>query len=313
MKHVEGSGASTSQRADEGKPQQIVQKGYADAVSLNNQSKLSKCSAMVPVYVSHCDDPSKEILVYALLDTQSDTTFILEKTCNELGLKGTEVKLSLSKMYATDKLISSYKMKGLTVRRVCEGPRISLPDTNPRNIMPANHEHIPTPDLARMWSYLEPIANYLEPLRSCKIGLLIGFNCPRALVPREVIASLEDGPYGQRTDLVWSIVGVVDHGQCDNDEIGFSHCVLCREVPSLLKDEGPRATPVIFSLPASVKEVVSNEVLSILELDFNDQHKAAQHYLSRKEHFFQYYPRTSLSRMEIMKCHYRLRAKTHAC
>ena len=269
-KQVEGSGASTSQRADEGKPPQIIQKGFAGAVSLNNQSKLSKCSAIVPVYVSHCDDPSKEILVYALLDTQSDTTFILEKTCTELGVKGTEVKLSLSTMYATDKLISSYKVKGLTVRGVREGPRISLPDTYSRNIMPANHEHIPTPDMARMWSHLEPIANYLEPLRSCEIGLLIGYNCPRALVPREVIASIEDGPYGQRTDLGWSIVGVVDHGQCENDEIGFSHRLLCREVPSLLKDEGPRATPVMFSLRTSVKEVVSNEVLSILERDFND-------------------------------------------
>ena len=165
-KHVEGSGASTSRRADEGKPQQIVQNGYAGAVSLNNQSTLSKCSAIVPVYVSHCDDPSKEILVYALLDTQSDTTFILEKTCDELGVKGREVKLSLSTMYATDKLISSYKVKGLTVRGVREGPRISLPDTYSRNIIPANHEHIPTPDMARMWSHLEPIANYLEPLQN---------------------------------------------------------------------------------------------------------------------------------------------------
>ena len=66
-----------------------------------------------------------------------------------------------------------------------------------------------------MWSHLEPIANYLEPLRSCEIGLLNGHNCPRALVTREVIASLEDGPCGQRTDLGWSIVRVVDHGQCN--------------------------------------------------------------------------------------------------
>ena len=136
--------------------------------------------------------------------------------------------------------------------------------------MPANHEHIPTPDMARMWSHLEPIANYLEPFSSCEIGLLIGYNCPRALAPSEVIASLEDDPYEQRTDLGWSIVGVFDHGQCENDEIGFSHRVLCREVPSPLKDEGPRATPVMFSVRTSVKEVVSNEVLSILEHDFND-------------------------------------------
>ncbi len=35
---------------------------------------------VVPVWLSHKDVPSKETLVYAILDNQSDTSFILEKT-----------------------------------------------------------------------------------------------------------------------------------------------------------------------------------------------------------------------------------------
>ena len=75
---------------------------------------------------------------------QSDTTFILEETCDALGVKGAVIKLSLPTMYATDRGVTSSKVKGLTVSGLNNGPKISLPDTYTRNIMPANHEHIPT-------------------------------------------------------------------------------------------------------------------------------------------------------------------------
>ena len=48
-------------------------------------------SLILPVYVSHEDSPDKERLVYALLDSQSDTTFILEDTSRFLGLSGVGV------------------------------------------------------------------------------------------------------------------------------------------------------------------------------------------------------------------------------
>ena len=60
------------------------------------------------------------------------------------------------------------------MRGVNDGLRISLLGSYTRHIMPANHERIPTPDMARMWPHLEPIASHLEPLRSCEIGTFIG-------------------------------------------------------------------------------------------------------------------------------------------
>lgn len=187
MKQVEVDKGDTSGNAIT--EQQPTQKIHSAVVSLNNSGKGSKCSMIVPVYVSHSDDPNNELLIYALLDTQSDTTFILEKSCGALDVKGTEVKPSLSTMHAADKVFTSFKVKGLTVRSVSGGPRIPLPDTYTRNIMPASREHIPTPEMARMLPHLEPIASQLESLRSCDIGLLIGYNCPRALVPSGVIAA----------------------------------------------------------------------------------------------------------------------------
>lgn len=71
----------------------------------NHDGVTNKTSMIVPVYVSHRDKPDQERLVYALLDTQSDTAFILEDTYRELGLPGTTVKLLLSTMYAENEVV----------------------------------------------------------------------------------------------------------------------------------------------------------------------------------------------------------------
>lgn len=53
-------------------------------VFLGNTGQSSKCSMILPVHLSHRDNPEKKILIYALIDTQSDTTFILQDSCSEL-------------------------------------------------------------------------------------------------------------------------------------------------------------------------------------------------------------------------------------
>ena len=50
----------------------------------------------------------------------------------------------------------------------------------------------------------------LPPKQQCDIGLLIGYDCPRALTPRQVVPSESDGPFAVLTDLGWSIVGLMD-------------------------------------------------------------------------------------------------------
>lgn len=116
-----------------------------------------KTSIIVPVYVSHSDRPDQEWLLYAFLDTQSDTTFILEDTYRELGLSGTKIKLLLPTMYAYNQVVESQKVRGLVARWFNNELKISLPDTFTRNIMPTDRSHIPTPELTIAWPYLKPI------------------------------------------------------------------------------------------------------------------------------------------------------------
>lgn len=234
----------------------------------NRSTSTSLCSMVVPVYLSHRDTPSNERLVYALLDTQSDTTFALESTCQALGLSGADVKLSLSTMFAENKVVDSQRIQGLMVRGINSDEKVSLPDTYTRSIIPANRSHIPTPEMANSWPHLQELADHLMPCTDNEVGLLIGYNCPAALVPLEVLASVDDGPYGQRTRLGWGIVGVVSTCSDENDLIGASHHMLTQEVPADVSLQGSHF--VSFAFKTCVREIKSSDVLRSMERDFCD-------------------------------------------
>ncbi|XP_055499365.1 uncharacterized protein LOC129701946 [Leucoraja erinacea] len=67
------------------------------------------------VWVSATSEPNREVLVYALLDTQSDTTFLLEDTAKALHVKNEPVQLKLSAMASRNTVVSCRKLTGLQV------------------------------------------------------------------------------------------------------------------------------------------------------------------------------------------------------
>lgn len=73
-------------------------------------------ASIVPVLVSSDREPQKEVLTYALLDTQSDSTFILKDILDDLNVDSQPVQLKLSTMTATDTILTSQSIHGLQVR-----------------------------------------------------------------------------------------------------------------------------------------------------------------------------------------------------
>ena len=59
-------------------------------------------SMIVPVWVSAAGQPNQEVLAYALLDTQNDTSFVLEDTAVALSAQKTPAQLKLSTMTSTE-------------------------------------------------------------------------------------------------------------------------------------------------------------------------------------------------------------------
>ena len=90
--------------------------------------------------------------------------------------------------------------------------------------------------MTSQWPHLASIERKLMPYQhDIEVGLLIGSNCSRAIMPREIIpAGPDDGPYAQRTDLGWGIIGNITRskqGLIENQEYEhITHRVISRNV-----------------------------------------------------------------------------------
>ena len=110
-------------------------------------------------------------------------------------------------MTSNNLIVHCQRVTGLSVRGFTSATRIHLPPAYTRDIIPVDRSHIPTDEMARRWSHLTSIADELQPLKGSEVGLLIGYDFEQALAPRQVITGKDNEPYGQRTDLGWSIIG----------------------------------------------------------------------------------------------------------
>lgn len=162
---------------------------------------------IVPVWVSTKRNPGSEKLVYALLDTQSDTVFVDRELSIRLQADSCPVRLKLTTMTAKDVVMSSERVSGLKVRGYSSSVVLNLPPAYTKDSIPVKRTHIPTCVTARHWKHLSTIVDKIPALQVCEDGLLIGYNCPKALAPKQVILGGDDEPYAVHTDLGWSIVG----------------------------------------------------------------------------------------------------------
>lgn len=190
----------------------------------------TQTSAIIPVWISSTKRPDQEVLVYALLDSQSDTTFILDEVAQDLHTSKENVSLRLSTMSTRSSIIPSQKITNLQVRGYNLDKRIPLPPLFTREFIPADRSHIPTSETALKWPHLEQLADKIPPPLDCEVGLLIGYNCQQALLPREIVSGEENHPFAQRTDLGWSIVGCSNPAKDYGDAIGISHRIIVRQV-----------------------------------------------------------------------------------
>ncbi|XP_043977226.1 uncharacterized protein LOC122833589 [Gambusia affinis] len=244
--------------------------------------KTDLTSTMIPVWLSTASKPEQEMLVYALLDSQSDTTFVLKEKADALDTEKRDVQLKLSTLSSKDSVVPSQRLSGLQIRGFYSSKRIPLPMTYTREFIPANLSHIPTPKTARAWPHLEHLAEEIAPLIECDVALLIGYNCSQALVPREVVSGKDNEPFAQKTDLGWTIVGGVDHCVDYGDIIGCSHRIIVKEVtPNPPSDQ--LSKEVHFICHTQVKEVfMPSDVIKVLESDFNER-KVEDSHLSQED------------------------------
>lgn len=184
-------------------------KAGATTLRTNIYTSNRYSSMIIPVVLQHKSQPNRSVTIYALLDDQSDSTFITPDTLRQLHVKGTPVKIKLTTMTG-QQTVDSTVVQGLSVRGLKEDISVDLPSTYVKTI-PADRSMIPTKETAQRWNHLRCIANEMTGKQNTiPIGLLIGLDCQRALKPLQVIPGGEDEPWALRTMLGWGIVGAVN-------------------------------------------------------------------------------------------------------
>ncbi|XP_070198795.1 uncharacterized protein [Littorina saxatilis] len=169
-----------------------------------NAAQSDSCGVLtamiVPVYVSSIDNPDREVLTYALLDTMSDATFAVSSVVEGLGATARQTTLKVSTLTETDTLIPCTKYTGLRVRSYfSENDWINLPPAFSRDFLDIHKDHVPTPETVARHPHLRRLATNLIPLQpDCEAGLLIGYDCAEALMPVSIVSGV---PYGVETRL----------------------------------------------------------------------------------------------------------------
>lgn len=108
-----------------------------------------------------------------------------------------------------------------------------------------------------MNSSLEHLAEHIAPQKECENGLLIGYNCPQALMPREVVCGEENQPFAQKTDLVWSIVSYGDSCEHYGDANGVSCRIIVRQVMPEPKPSVTLKGEVHYVCKTQIKEMIT--------------------------------------------------------
>ena len=244
-----------------------------EITAVSNKIKINRSfigdthNMIVPVWLYLNSDGSNRVLVYALLDDQSDVCFISKTTLDKVKATGPQVHLQVATVIGEETVLCT-KVQGLVIQGVYEQKEVSLPFTYSRDNIPARRDQIPRPETANNWPHLTRIADKLMPYDpNVEIGLLIGLSCTKALKAKEMIPGNENDPFARRTVLGWGIIGKLCGDRGTADGIVQIHRTMAQEV--VIKNEKKVSFLIV---PTQVKEVIEpQEVKKMFEQDFNDE------------------------------------------
>lgn len=136
------------------------------AVSTSYNSGLS--TMIVPVYLSDSRNPGREMLVYASLDTFSNTTFVTKSAMSDLNVVGASTELSLATMNGVADQDSCFLYDTLVVRGYSSQKRVAIPRAFSTNDIPLDRSHIPSASVAQAWPHLKELAHEFPVLTSAQ-------------------------------------------------------------------------------------------------------------------------------------------------
>ena len=204
--HIEGfslnreSGSINRDATDNDKPLKV---NIPQESNLENDTLLQ---TILPVVVTQ-KGTNKAVKTYAFFDNGSAGCFITERLRKRLAATSTVTKIQLGTMHGQS-LVDSTIAKDLVVTDLKDKNPVELPRAYTRQEIPADTEHIPTPEIVSCIEHLKEIASEIPAYDpELEIRLLIGSNCPNALIPLSVVPNEGDGPFALQLKHGWTVSG----------------------------------------------------------------------------------------------------------
>ena len=155
-----------------------------------SENKGILLQTILPVIVTQ-KGTGKSVKTYTFYDNGSSGCFLTENLRNCLEATSTKTQLQLGTLHGQS-VVDSAVVEELIMSDPNGTNPIELPRAYTTNKIPVQHEQIPTREVVGRIDHLKEIAGEI-PLydQELDIGLLIGNNCPTALVPlKEMVPSL---------------------------------------------------------------------------------------------------------------------------
>ena len=237
--------------------------------SINTGSNvMSMCTVPVKIKGSSGE---KVIHTYALLDSCSQGTFILDQLREHLCIPGRETSVSIKTINVEFKSPSK-AIDGLQVSGINDDKDlwVPLPTTLARKELPVDNDDITKTGQLKQWKYLEPVVSQLNFGENISVGLLIGANCTKALEPIQVLQGRNRGPHAFRTRSGWCVVGPVSGTK--NSSVSYNNIAVRQADTNKVGKHFFR----------SKKEVKENDITEMLQKMYNHEFAESQHKLSRE-------------------------------
>ena len=193
-------------RGQEDNPQR--QEVQASNAHVSAVSDTGGSMNIVPVKIFPVGEEGRAVTTYAFLDNGSSASFIDSSLLAQLGVPSAQRTLTLTTV-SGKKVLHTQVTGGLGVSDLDEVHRVPLPPLYTLDDLPVSKEEIPRQKDADEWRHLQGI-RLSEVGQDVEVGLLIGYNCPKALEPLEVVKSEDGGPYAVgwiENDLFWKVQG----------------------------------------------------------------------------------------------------------
>ena len=230
------------------------------------------CARIVLVQASHQSNPARKLTTYAVLDDQSTDVFISDSLLEQLEVDAPEVDLQVNTIVGS-KSIRTKKVTGLSIQDTENGyAPIKVPFAYSREFIPASHEDIATPQVAKQWKHLSHIADKIQHRPDVDIGLLIGRNVPAAFQPIKVIFGHNEEPWAEQYKFGWTIIGRVCKDKHSRTNAASVNRVTVEREMLLDSCEEVPITPPFKNLMSSKDLTSPKQVREMMELDYSEIH-----------------------------------------